>query len=101
MRPIHVAHLDKARPVLVLTRELVRTYLSTVTVAPITTAVRGLSTEVPVNLANGLSEPSVVSCDNLTTIPSDALGAQIGVLLDHQEATLSEAIRAAFDLDRR
>jgi mRNA interferase MazF len=99
MRPIHVAHLDKARPVLILTRELVRPHLATVTVAPITTTIRGLSTEVPVDTANGLSGPSVVSCDNVTTIPIEALGAQIGVLLDHQEPTLSEAIRAAFDLD--
>jgi mRNA interferase MazF len=99
MRPIHVARLDKARPVLVLTRELVRPYLSTVTVAPITTTIRGLSTEVPVDTANGLSGPSVVSCENLTTIPVEALGEQIGVLLDPQEPALSEAIGAAFDLD--
>jgi mRNA interferase MazF len=99
MRPIHVAHLDKARPVLILTRELVRPHLGTVTVAPITTTIRGLSTEVPVGEANGLAGPSVVSCDNVTTIPTDALGPQIGALLDDQEPTLSEAIRAAFDLD--
>jgi mRNA interferase MazF len=99
MRPIHVAHLDKARPVLVLTREIVRPHLATVTVAPITTTIRGLSTEVAVDAANGLGGPSVVSCDNITTIPADALGAQIGVLLDGQEATLAGAIRAAFDLD--
>ena len=99
MRPIHVARLDKARPVLVLTREVVRPHLATVTVAPITTTIRGLSTEVPVDVANGLSGPSVVSCDNITTVPADALGAQIGVLLDAQEAVLAYAIRAAFDLD--
>jgi mRNA interferase MazF len=99
MRPIHIAHLDKSRPVLILTRELVRPHLSTVTVAPITTTIRGLSTEVHLDAANGLSGPSVVSCDNLTTIPVEALGAQIGVLLDHQEQKLSEAVQAAFDLD--
>jgi mRNA interferase MazF len=99
MRPIHVAQLDKARPVLILTRELVRPHLATVTVAPITTTIRGLSTEVPVDAANGLSGPSVVSCDNVTTIPVEALGVQIGVLLDRQEPALSEAIQAAFDLD--
>ncbi len=99
MRPIHIAHLDKARPVLVLTRELVRPHLTTVTVAPITTTVRGLSSEVPVDAANGLAEPSVVSCDNIATIPADTLGTQIGVLLDRQEPTLSRAIAAAFDLD--
>jgi mRNA interferase MazF len=99
MRPIHVARLDKTRPLLILTRELVRPHLATVTVAPITTTIRGLSTEVHVDAANGLAEACVVSCDNVTTIPKSALGAQIGVLLDHQEATLGDAIRAAFDLD--
>jgi mRNA interferase MazF len=99
MRPIHVAQLDKARPVLVLTRELVRAHLNTVTVAPITTTIRGLSTELHVDATNGLSAPSVVSCDNVTTIPTDALRDQIGVLLDDQEPQLSQAIQAAFDLD--
>ncbi len=99
MRPIHIAQLDKSRPVLILTREVVRPYLATVTIAPITTTVRGLSTEVAVDAPNGLTGPSVVSCDNVTTIPAQSLGAQIGVLLDHQERALGEAIRAAFDLD--
>jgi mRNA interferase MazF len=99
MRPIHIAHLDKARPVLVLTRELVRPHLNTVTVAPITTTIRGLSTEVPLDAANGLASASVVSCDNVTTIPKTALGEQVGSLFDRQEPALSEAIRAAFDLD--
>ena len=99
MRPIHVAQLDKSRPVLILTRELVRPHLKTVTVAPITTTIRGLSSEVALGSANGLEGPSVVSCDNITTIPTKALGRQIGVLLDVQEAALSEAIAAAFDLD--
>jgi len=99
MRPIHIAALDKSRPVLVLTRELVRPYLNTVTVAPITTTIRGLSTEVPVDEANGLAGPSVVSCDNVTTIPAGALGEQVGVLLEGQESGLSLAIQSAFDLD--
>ena len=99
MRPIHRARLDKTRPVLVLTRELVRPYLTTVTVAPITTTVRGLSTEVALGTANGLEDQCVVACDHITTIPVAALGEQIGRLLDHQEPELGEAIRAAFDLD--
>jgi mRNA interferase MazF len=99
MRPIHIARLDKPRPVLILTRELVRPHMRAVTIAPITTTVRGLSTEVAVDAANGLSQSSVVSCDNITTIPTSALGEQIGALLDRQEQALSDAIRAAFDLD--
>lgn len=99
MRPIHLARLDKQRPVLILTRELVRPHLGTVTVAPITTNIRGLSTEVPVDRDNGLNAPSVISCENVTTIPKVAVGLQVGVLLNRQERELSEAIRAAFDLD--
>ena len=99
MRPLHSAQLDKRRPVLVLTRELVRPLLTRVTVAPITTTVRGLSTEVPVSTANGLDGDGVISCDNIVTIPASALGPQIGVLLQHQEEALTTAIHAAFDLD--
>ena len=73
--------------------------MTAVTIAPITTTVRGLSTEVTVDAANGLEGPSVVSCDNITTILKGALGEQIGALFDAQERALSDAIRAAFDLD--
>lgn len=99
MRPIHLARLDKQRPVVVLTRELVRPHLNRVTVAPITTTIRGLSTEVPVGTGNGLQGKSVISCDNVVTMPRSALGRQIGHLYPAQEARLSAAIRAAFDLD--
>lgn len=100
MRPIHVAQLDKARPVVVLTRELVRAHLRNVTVAPITTTARGLSTEVPVGPANGLDHACVVSLDNITTVPAGTLGRQIGFLLPEQEALLARAISIAFDLER-
>jgi len=99
VRPIHVAQLDKVRPVVVLTRELVRPYLAEVTVAPITTKIRGLSTEVGVGQANGLDHASVISCDNVVTVPKSALGRKIGYLLPFQEADLTKAIHAAFDLD--
>jgi len=98
MRPIHVAHLDKARPVLILTRDTVRPHLSRVTVAPITSNIRGLSTEVHVGMANGLDQDSVVSCDNVVTVPASTLGQRIGHLLPDQEPALAEAIRTAFDL---
>ncbi|MGA9375119.1 MAG: type II toxin-antitoxin system PemK/MazF family toxin [Mycobacterium sp.] len=99
MRPIHVAQLDKPRPVLILTRELVRPHLTRVTVAPITGTVRGLSTEVPVGVRNGLAKNSAVSVDNIVTIPVAALGRQIGFLLPNQEELLTTAIQHAFDLD--
>lgn len=92
--------LDKARPVLILTREVVRPHLANVTVAPITTTIRGLATEVPVGAVNGLNRPSVVSCDNIQTIPVSDLRRQIGYLLASQEPALADAICSAFDLDR-
>jgi mRNA interferase MazF len=99
VRPIHTAQLDKPRPVLVLTRELVRPYMTSVTVAPITTTARGLSTELPVGPANGLDAQCVVSCDHIVTVPARALGRQLGVLLPAQEDALTAAIHAAFDLE--
>ena len=98
MRPIHVAHLDKARPVVLLTREAVRPHLTRLTVAPITTTIRGLSTEVSVGRANGLDHDSVISCDNILTVPGSTLGRHVGYLLPRQEAELAQAIRFAFDL---
>lgn len=98
MRDIHIAHLDKPRPVVVLTREPVRAAMRRVTVAPITTTVKGLSTEVPVGPANGLDQPSVVSCDNLITIDKGALGRHVGFLFERQEQELTAAIVSAFAL---
>jgi mRNA interferase MazF len=99
VRPIHIAHLDKARPVLVLTREMVIPQRTQVTVAPVTSTARGLSVEIPVGQANGLGYESVVNCDNIVTISKAALGDRIGYLLPAQEAALTAAIHAAFDLE--
>ncbi len=99
MRPIHLAQLDETRPVLVLTRETVRPHLTNVTVAPITGTIRGLSTEIPVGTVNGLDHDSVISLDNIQTIPTRHLGRQIGLLRLAQEEALTHAIHAAFNLE--
>jgi mRNA interferase MazF len=99
MRPIYIAELDKARPVVILTRDLVRPHMTRVTVAPITSTARGLSTEIAVGPANGLDHACVVSSDNIVTVPTSTLGRQIGYLLPAQDAALTAAIHAAFDLD--
>lgn len=98
MRPIHLVRLDKTRPALILTREIVRPHLSRVTVAPITSRLRGLTVEVLVGPSNGLDQESVINCDNIVTVPTSAVGRQIGFLWSEQEPRLSEAIRNAFDL---
>ena len=98
MRPIVIVSLDKARPALVLTRDIALGYLSKVTIAPITSTVRGLSTEVALGPENGLDHACAASLDNITTVPKEAVGRQIGMLLDDQEAALAKAIDVAFDL---
>ena len=99
MRPVYLVEMDKVRPAVVLTREIVRPRLRNLTVVPITSTVRGLSTEVPVGPANGLDHDSVISCDNVTTVPATALRRAIGYLLPDQERALARALVLAFDLD--
>ena len=98
MRPIFIAEVDKMRPVVLMTRETIAGRMRNITVAPITSTIRGLSTEVPVGSENGLDRESVISCDNLTTIPIECLRYQVGSLNPQQERGLSEAIKIAFDL---
>lgn len=98
MHPIWLARLDKTRPVLVLTREEVRAVRALVTVAPITSTVRGLRSEVTVGPANGLEHESAINLDLITTVPRSALVRPLGALLDHQENDLTRAFHEAFDL---
>ncbi|HMQ66081.1 MAG TPA: type II toxin-antitoxin system PemK/MazF family toxin [Arachnia sp.] len=99
MREICLARLDKVRPVVVLTRDAARPAMTKVTVAPITSTVKGLSSEVPVGAHNGLDHAGVVSLDNVVTIPTALLERAVGFLLPAQEAQLAKAIVLAYDLD--
>ncbi|MGL5859692.1 MAG: type II toxin-antitoxin system PemK/MazF family toxin [Phycicoccus sp.] len=96
MRPIHVLRLNKTRPALVLTREAVRPLLTKVTVAPVTSTIKGVVSEVSLGRRNGLDHDCVVSLDNVVTIPVDRLGPAVGMLLDDQETEL--ALARTFDL---
>lgn len=98
MRPIRWARLDQRRPVLVLTREIMVGRMSTVTVAPITSTIHGLATELRVGPRNGLEHDCAVRCDQIVSIPIDRLLEPCGWLLENQELLLHEAIQAAFDL---
>ena len=98
MRPIHAARLDKVRPVLVLTREEVRPHRTRVTVAPISSTVRGLSVELHVGLDEGLDRESVANLDEVMTIREEDLGPQIGELPQVKEPSLAAAVFHAFAL---
>ncbi len=99
MHPIWLAQLDKTRPVLVLTRVEVRAVRQMVTVAPITSTVRGLRSEVIVGQRLGLDHDSVVNLDSIATVPRDALVRPLGALLEEQEFDLTQAFHEAFDLE--
>ena len=98
MREICLARLDKTRPVLVLTREAARGAMTKVTVAPITTTIKGLSSEVGVGPDNGLEVDCVISLDNVLTVPVRALGRTVGYLSPEQEGQLARAVVLAYDL---
>ena len=99
MREVRLARLDKTRPVIVLTRDAARAVMTKVTVAPITSTVKGLSSEVPVGAVNGLDHHSAIALDNIVTVPKALLGRRIGWLTPDQERRLARAFVLAFDLD--
>lgn len=98
MRSIASVRFDKRRPALILTRQSKLHLLTWVTVAPITSTIRGISSEVPVGHRNGLDHDSAVSCDNIVTVRRNAVGDMIGLFFDDQEPALARAISDAFDL---
>jgi mRNA interferase MazF len=99
VREICLARLDKTRPVVVLTREAARGAMTKVTVAPITTTIKGLSSEVAAGPDNGLDVDCVISLDNVLTVPVDALGRTLGYLSPEQEGQLARAVVLAYDLE--
>ncbi|HEX9415375.1 MAG TPA: type II toxin-antitoxin system PemK/MazF family toxin [Gaiellaceae bacterium] len=86
-------------PVVVLTRESAVPLLANVTVAAITTRIRGLMTEVPVDERHGPDRESVVNCDNLFTIPKSALERRRGELDPEATARLRTALMIALQLE--
>lgn len=71
---------DKVRPVLVLTRERFIPPLNAVLVAPVTSRVRDIPTEVPLSEADGLPQECAANFDNLFTLRRDRLRERIAVL---------------------
>lgn len=69
-----------ARPVLILTRDSIISSLGEVTVAPVTTTVRGISSEVALSTDDGMPRECAVNCDHLQMVPRGRLGAPVGSL---------------------
>lgn len=87
------------RPVLVVTRQVAIPVLSSVTTAMITSTVRGIASEVPLNSEHGLEHASAANCDKLITLVKARLGKRRGTLRIEDVARLDVALRFALQLD--
>jgi mRNA interferase MazF len=68
---------DKPRPVLVLTRSSAIGYLSRVTVAPITSTLRGVPSEVSLGPDDGMKQACAINLHNVVTVPKQGLGRRL------------------------
>lgn len=71
---------DKQRPAVVLTRTSAIRFLNRVTVAPITSTIRGIPTEVVLAQGDGLRAKCAVNLDHVVTVPKHALGRRVSGL---------------------
>jgi mRNA interferase MazF len=82
---------DKYRPVVILTRQSVLPLLRTAMVAPITSTIRGVPSEVIVGAGEGLKHDSAVNLDHVQTVEQRLLHRYVGSV---HEATMQEICRA-------
>jgi len=90
---------DKRRPVVILTRDSAIPYLTTVTIAPITTTIRTIPSEVVLSQADGLMTECAANCDNLQTVAKSKLGSYITHLPAERLREFREAIGFALGFD--
>lgn len=90
---------DHRRPVLVLTRQDIIGHLHNVTVAPITTTIRGIPTEVVIGTESGLKTTSAINLDNLVTVPKAGLRSFVGTASSVVMDQVRDAILFAFGFD--
>lgn len=87
------------RPAVVCTRQVAIPFLANVTVALVTTRIRGLPTEVRLDREHGLTHESAANCDNLVTLSKRAVAGVRGALGPDQVRALDGALRVALGLD--
>ena len=83
---------DKQRPVVVLTRESALGYLSAVTVAPITSTIRGVPSEVLLTEADGMKHTCAVNLHNVVTVSLAHLGRRVAMLSPERLKEISAAL---------
>jgi mRNA interferase MazF len=90
---------DKRRPVVVLTRDSAVDYLSTVTVAPISSTIRGVPSEVVLNEEDGMKSPCAVNLHNAVTISQRRLGRRMVHLSSLRMSEICAALRFSLGCD--
>ena len=90
---------DKKRPVLVLTRDSILQYLNEVTIAPITTRIRSIPSEIFLSKSDGMSRDCAVNFDHIQTVPEDRIGDCITTLGYEKLENIKDAISFALALD--
>jgi mRNA interferase MazF len=101
VRLYNVAPPDKKRPVVVLTRSSAIAYLSTVSVAPITSAIRGVPSEVVLNEEDGMKASCAVNLHNVVTVSQDRLGKRVAQLSSPRMDEVCAALRFSLGCDLR
>ena len=91
---------DKARPVVILTRQRAIPVLTSVTVAPITSSIRGIRSQVVVGTEHGLKATSAVSLDNVQTVRKERLSDFVAHLPDSVLREIRDALQFALGLDK-
>ena len=90
---------DKRRPVLILTRNSAIGFLNALTVAPITTTIRDIPSEVFLTPEDGLLTACAANLDNIQTVPKAKLGSLIAYLSPERMEQVNQAISFALGLD--
>ena len=90
---------DKPRPVVVLTRDSALQYLSTATVAPITSSIRGVPSEVRLDEEDGMKRPCAVNLHNPVTVSQKRLGKRMAHLGPLRMRELCGALRFSLGCD--
>jgi mRNA interferase MazF len=90
---------DKKRPVVGLTRDSAIAYLSTVTVAPITSTIRGAPSEVVLQEEDGMKAPCAVNLHHAVTVSQDRLGTRVARLSSPRMDEICAALRFSLGCD--
>jgi mRNA interferase MazF len=86
------------RPVVLLSRNEAYAIRALVTVAPVTTRIRRIRSELPLDRGDGLPKPCVANLDSIITIPKAGLRERIAALSPEKVGALDAAIRFALGL---